>query len=46
MSTNQGRNLQKSKMNCGLIFTLNVLKELKATLVVLKYYEYLKIVRV
>ncbi len=33
-------------MNCGLIFTLNDLSELKATLVRLKDYGYLKIVRV
>jgi hypothetical protein len=33
-------------MNCGLIFTLNDLSELKATLVGLKDHGYLKIVKV
>jgi hypothetical protein len=33
-------------MNCGLIFTLNDLSELKAIVVGLKDYGYLKIVRV
>ncbi len=43
---NPRRNLQKLKMNCGLIFTLNDLSELKATLVRLKDYGYLKMERV